>query len=272
MTNNYVRLTSDRQSQRGAIWNTVPCKLRDWELHVHFHVHGNAEELFGDGLAFWYTKHRLILGPVFGGKDYFTGLGVFMDTYANQNGPHNHGHPYISAMVSNGTFHYDHDRDGTHTALDGCEASFRHAKHETFIAVRYERNRLMVSIDIDGENKWKPCFTVDGVRLPTGYFFGASAATGDLSDNHDIILMRVYDIGVDRQDEEQVDYSKIEPSADFFAPPRDHVDDPKLWTTKLTGWRLTIFLVVGAVAVFVCAMIGYIVCIQTNDRSRKRLF
>jgi len=58
--------------------------------------------------------------------------------------PMQHGHPYISAMVSNGTFHYDHDRDGTHTALDGCEASFRHAKHETFIAVRYERNRLMV--------------------------------------------------------------------------------------------------------------------------------
>jgi len=56
-----------------------------------------------------------------------------------------HGHPYISAMVNNGSFHYDHDRDGTHTALDGCEAQFRQAKHETFIAIRYERNRLMVS-------------------------------------------------------------------------------------------------------------------------------
>ena len=40
---------------------------------------------------------------------------------------------------------------------------------------------VQVSIDIDGENKWKPCFTVDGVRLPTGYYFGASAATGDLT-------------------------------------------------------------------------------------------
>jgi len=59
--------------------------------------------------------------------------------------PLQHGHPYISAMVSNGSFHYDHDRDGTHTALDGCEAKFRQAKHETFIAIRYERNRLMVS-------------------------------------------------------------------------------------------------------------------------------
>jgi len=48
-------------------------------------------------------------------------------------------------MVNNGSFHYDHDRDGTHTALDGCEAQFREAKHETFVAIRYERNRLMVS-------------------------------------------------------------------------------------------------------------------------------
>ena len=40
---------------------------------------------------------------------------------------------------------------------------------------------MQVSVDIDGENKWKPCFTVEGVRLPTGYYFGASAATGDLS-------------------------------------------------------------------------------------------
>jgi len=48
-------------------------------------------------------------------------------------------------MVSNGSYHYDHDRDGTHTELDGCEAKFRQAKHDTFIAIRYERNRLMVS-------------------------------------------------------------------------------------------------------------------------------
>jgi len=52
----------------------------------------------------------------------------------------------------------------------------------------------------------------------------------------------------------------------------DHVDDPKLWTSRLTGWRLIVFLAVGTVAVVVCAMIGYIIYSQTNDRSRKRLF
>jgi len=30
----------------------------------------------------------VLLGPVFGSRDYFSGLAVFLDTYANQNGPH----------------------------------------------------------------------------------------------------------------------------------------------------------------------------------------
>ena len=29
------------------------------------------------------------LGSVFGSKDYYHGLGIFLDTYSNQNGPHN---------------------------------------------------------------------------------------------------------------------------------------------------------------------------------------
>ena len=30
--------------------------------------------------------------------------------------------------------------------------------------------------------------------LPTGYYFGASATTGDLSDNHDIIAIKMYEL------------------------------------------------------------------------------
>jgi mannose-binding lectin 2 len=125
-------------------------------------------------------------------------------------------------MVSNGSAHYDHDRDGTHTELAGCEAQFRKVPHDTYIAIRYEKKKLTVSTDIEGKNEWKQCFSVDGVRLPTGYYFGASAATGQLAgqiiynvasdllnahpvcllsiaDNHDIISMKLYDIGLDNE-------------------------------------------------------------------------
>ena len=35
--------------------------------------------------------------------------------------------------------------------------------------------------DVEDKNEWKECIDIGGVSLPTGYFFGASAATGDLS-------------------------------------------------------------------------------------------
>lgn len=45
-------------------------------------------------------------------------------------------------MVNNGTLHYDHDRDGTHTQIAGCEAKLRNFDHDTHIVVRYEYDTL----------------------------------------------------------------------------------------------------------------------------------
>lgn len=97
-------------------------------------------------------------------------------------------------MVNNGTLSYDHDMDGTHTQLAGCEAKFRNVDYDTTISIRYENDVLTVSTDIENKNVWKPCFTVEGVKLPTGYYFGASATTGDLSDNHDIHAFRFFEL------------------------------------------------------------------------------
>ena len=45
-------------------------------------------------------------------------------------------------MINNGTIHYDHDRDGTHSLVGGCEVKFRNFDHETWIAIRYEDDTL----------------------------------------------------------------------------------------------------------------------------------
>ena len=74
--------------------------MRNWEVQINFKIHGKGKDLFGDGMAFWYTRDRMVPGPVFGSMDHFYGLAIIIDTYSNHNGPHNHGHPYISAMVS----------------------------------------------------------------------------------------------------------------------------------------------------------------------------
>nr|CAG4635504.1 EOG090X07L3 [Artemia franciscana] len=197
--------------------------VHNWEAQVQFKVSGKGKDLFGDGFMIWYTKDRMEGGPVFGSKDFFTGLAISVDTYSNQNGPHNHQHPYISAMLNNGSKKYDHDKDGTHLQLAGCETKIRNLKHDTFIAINYENDVLKVFTDVEGKNGWKPCLEVPGVKLPTGYYFGVSAVTGELSDNHDLISFKLY--SKDMPGQEFEDRSDLLPTAEFFEAPRDYEDE-----------------------------------------------
>ena len=57
------------------------------------------------------------------------GLAIIADTYSNHNGPHNHQHPYISAMVNNGTLTYDHDRLVTKVKCDFILVQQTHPIH-----------------------------------------------------------------------------------------------------------------------------------------------
>ncbi len=34
----------------------------DWEMHVHFQIHGEGKNLFGDGIAIWYVKDPKLTG------------------------------------------------------------------------------------------------------------------------------------------------------------------------------------------------------------------
>ena len=91
--------------------------LRLSQIEVEFKIHG-VGNLHGDGMAIWVTEGRASPGTVFGHKDYFKGLGVFIDTYKN----HRPGtvFPYVMAMLGNGTEPYDKDNDGLASELAGC--------------------------------------------------------------------------------------------------------------------------------------------------------
>jgi len=269
VTSNYIRLTPDQRSKQGALWNKVPCRTRNWEMQVQFKVSGTTKDLFGDGFAIWYVKDRMQPGGVFGSKDEFSGLVIMADTYSNHNGPHNHNHPYVSAMINNGSMSYDHDRDGTHTMLGGCEVKFRNFNHETWLAIRYEGDKLTVSHDLQNKRAWTPCFSIDGVKLPTGYFFGVSAATGDLSDNHDVIAIKTYELdtpeGVSKDER-----SNIEPAAEYFAPPRDHKEDPA--PSSMSGVKTFLLLMAGVLVCIAAVVIGIMIYQNQQENSRKRFY
>lgn len=270
VTSSHVRLTADQRSETGAIWNNQPVWSRNWEFIVQFRVTGTKKDLFGDGFAIWYVRDRMQTGEVFGSKDQFSGLAVIADTYSNHNGPHNHQHPYLTAMVNNGTVSYDHDRDGTHTMIGGCEVKFRNFEHDTFISIRYENDELTVSHDLDNKKEWKTCLQVKGVTLPTGYYFGASAITGELSDNHDILSMKMFELEVEASQDTDQERRNAVPSSSIFEPPRDHVEDPK--PSSMSGIKTFFLLLLGVLGCFACVVIGIMIYQKQQDNSRKRFY
>jgi len=109
--------------------------------------------------------------------------------------------PSIHAVINDGTRIYDHATDGRETEIGSCQANFRNmdANRKSRVKITYEKSKLTVKYDIDGnhnEDNWKQCFEA-AVSLPTGYYFGVSAATGGLFDKHDLYSFITYGIGPD---------------------------------------------------------------------------
>ena len=54
----------------------MPLRVRNWEVQLNFKVTGTTKDLFGDGFSLWYTRDRMVAGPVFGSADHFSGLAI----------------------------------------------------------------------------------------------------------------------------------------------------------------------------------------------------
>jgi hypothetical protein len=62
ITDEFIRLTPSEKSRVGFIWNSKPATYDNWEVALHFKIHGSAG-LGADGLAFWYINSQTRDGP-----------------------------------------------------------------------------------------------------------------------------------------------------------------------------------------------------------------
>merc|ERR1719502_291161 len=110
----FVRLTAEAQGSKGWLANQQPLVMKEWSAMLELRASGASPHLYGDGLAIWLVKASdHVEGPVFGREDKWTGLGLFFDTFQNVDHSHHHKHPYIYAMVNDGTKPYIPDADTT---------------------------------------------------------------------------------------------------------------------------------------------------------------
>ncbi|XP_064084264.1 protein ERGIC-53-like isoform X2 [Macrobrachium nipponense] len=139
-----VRITPSLRSQKGQIWTKNPTNFEWWEVDFVFRVTGRGR-IGADGLAFWFTSAPGVEGPVFGSSDKWNGLGVFFDSFDNDNKRNN---PYIMAMVNDGTIVYDHEHDGASQQLGGCLRDFRNKPFPVRARIEYYKNVLTVKTQL----------------------------------------------------------------------------------------------------------------------------
>lgn len=121
--------------------------------------------------------------------------------------------------------------------------------------------------DMENKQTWKECLKVEGVELPTGYFFGASATTGDLSDNHLIYSIKFFELETP-PGTNLVDRTQIVPKASKFEAPREHVDDVK----PMSNTKIFLIILVGMIVSVILAIAGYMYYEKYTQNKKKRFY
>ncbi|XP_051866183.1 protein ERGIC-53 [Pristis pectinata] len=181
-----VRITPSLKSQKGSVWTKNKLSFENWEIEVTFRVTGRGR-VGADGLAVWYTAGQGLDGPVFGAADSWNGLGIFFDSFDNDGKKNN---PVILVVGNNGNQLYDHQNDGATQALGSCLRDFRNKPYPVRARIIYYRKTLTVMIHngfTPNNDDYELCARIENLALPFEGYFGISAATGALADDHDVL-------------------------------------------------------------------------------------
>lgn len=190
-----VRLVSDKQHQAANMFTKMPIQALSFEMELTFNIHSkSSRNLYADGMAVWFIDEPSPIGDVFGARNYFNGLGIFIDTYRNSRSG---TFPKVVAMVGDGRTKYNKADDGLDTQLASCRATNAVNSEAGDIRMRiiYLKGGYL-SVDFnyqpDDDKKWRNCFTVSDVKLPQIKYLGISAETGELSHAVDVIENKVF--------------------------------------------------------------------------------
>jgi hypothetical protein len=136
-------ITQAMQSQRGAIWSKTPIHTNNFQVDLRFQVGGSPNlDHFGDGFAFWLAQERGIMGESLGGPDEFTGLGVFFDTFKNDNFK-TRKHPWVYGKYNSKKESYKMITEDS--LKQGCHIPFRDANPKV-LAITIARITLLNNI------------------------------------------------------------------------------------------------------------------------------
>ncbi|XP_062410607.1 protein ERGIC-53 [Sardina pilchardus] len=186
-----IRITPSLRSQKGSVWTKNTVNFQHWEAEVTFRVSGRGR-MGADGLAMWFTTGQGLTGPVYGAADQWNGVGIFFDSFDNDGKKNN---PAIVIVGNNGNLVYDHQNDGTTQALGTCLRDFRNKPYPVRARITYYKKTLTVMINngfTPDKEDYEFCARVENMVIPAEGYFGISAATGGLADDHDVLSFLIF--------------------------------------------------------------------------------
>nr|XP_014342765.1 PREDICTED: protein ERGIC-53-like isoform X2 [Latimeria chalumnae] len=188
-----VRIVTSLRSQQGSVWTKYSTSFVNWEVEVAFQITGTGR-IGADGLAIWFTKERGTIGPVYGAADHWDGVGIFFDTFDNDG---NRNNPLILVVGNNGKLTYDHSNDGASQSLGTCLRNFRNSHYPIRARITYYKKTLRVAINpgfSDVADDYDICTEIRDMVIPSAGYFGVSAATGALADDHDVLSFLTFSL------------------------------------------------------------------------------
>ncbi|KAI7795695.1 protein ERGIC-53 [Triplophysa rosa] len=186
-----VRITPSLRSQKGSVWTKSPVSMQNWEAEVAFRVSGRGR-MGADGLAIWFTASQGLEGPVYGAADQWNGVGIFFDSFDNDGKKNN---PAVLVVGNNGKLAYDHQNDGSTQSLGTCLRDFRNKPYPVRAKIIYYKQTLSVFINngfTPDKEDYEFCTKVENMIIPESGYFGISAATGGLADDHDVLSFLLF--------------------------------------------------------------------------------
>lgn len=84
INNNFVRLTPDQQSKKGALWSRESLEISSFSSIIKFRISGKGRDFYGDGIALWIVQQGYYNeGEIHGFQEQYIGVGIVFDTFKN---------------------------------------------------------------------------------------------------------------------------------------------------------------------------------------------
>ncbi|XP_037357627.1 protein ERGIC-53-like isoform X2 [Talpa occidentalis] len=186
-----VRLAPSLRDRSGAVWSRAPVPFSAWEVQVQMRVTGPGRR-GARGMVVWYTRDRGQVNFGLGGQASWDGVGILFDSSAENT----LNSPAIRVLASDGHTLAQSLGGGASRALGSCHQDFRNRPHPFRARITYWGQRLLVSLSsgLTPSDPEELCVDVGPLLLAPGGFFGVSAATSTLADDHDVLSFLTFSL------------------------------------------------------------------------------